>query len=73
MNPYRKYGYKRVDRGEIAYTYKIIELGVKDSDPFPRLGIPLDPQKIAHALNVVYELGREDMAKTIEEDKELLG
>ncbi len=57
MNRFKKYWYKKVDRGEIAFTYKIIEMGVKDSDPFPKLEIPIDPRKVAKALNEAFYQG----------------
>ena len=64
---YKKYGYEKLIQGKIAYTYKIIELGKKDSDPFPHLRIPIDPKLVADALNEAHFQGYKGMAETLHE------
>lgn len=64
---FKRYAHERLEQGRIAYTYKIVELGVKDSDPFPMLRIAIDPKLIADALNEAHFQGYKGMAETLHE------
>lgn len=67
MKRFKKYWYEKVKRGKMAYTYKIIEMGVKDSDPFPELEIPLvtNARMTVTALNEANFQGYKLMAETL--------
>ena len=68
MKRFKKYGYEKINRGKIAYTYKITELGT-ENDPFPELEIPLvtNARMTVTALNEAYFQGYKLMAETLTE------
>lgn len=63
---FKKYGFIKMTRGKMAYTYKIIELG-KEGDPFPDLEIPINPRAVVDALNEAHFQGYKGMAETLHE------
>ncbi len=64
---YKKYSYKRLERGKMASAYQIIEMGKENSNPFPDLEISIDPGRVTKALDMAFRQGYKDMAETLHE------